>query len=146
MKNIAIFVLTIFFLPNSFASSIHNVKRLYFDLMKDYNENVYPANDQTQDINISVSMSALQLVDLDSFQRHLKFDNFVVADFNGMNTGRCIKQAPYTMLMIHVRSHVFILTYKIHFRRMVIFRSKCDRACLCIIWIHCDINLTRSTK
>jgi hypothetical protein len=33
--------------------------------MKDYNENVYPANDQTQDINISVSMSALQLVDLD---------------------------------------------------------------------------------
>jgi hypothetical protein len=31
--------------------------------MKDYNENVYPANDQTQDINISVSMSALQLVD-----------------------------------------------------------------------------------
>jgi hypothetical protein len=45
-----------------------------------------------------------------------------------MNTGRCIKQAPYTMLMIQVRSHVFILTYKIHFRRMVIFRSKCDRA------------------
>jgi hypothetical protein len=37
---------------------------LYSDLMKDYNENVYPANDQTQDINISVSMSALQLVDL----------------------------------------------------------------------------------
>jgi hypothetical protein len=56
------------------------------------------------------------------------------------------KQAPYTMLMIQVRSYVFILTYKIHFRRMVIFRSKCDRACLCIIWIHCDINLTRSTK
>jgi hypothetical protein len=45
----------------------------------------------------------------------LKFDNFVVADFNGMNTGRCIKQAPYTMLMIQVRFHVFILTYKIHF-------------------------------
>ena len=65
MKNIAIFVLTIFFLQNSFASSIHNVKRLYSDLMKDYNENVYPVNDQTQDINISVSMSALQLVDLD---------------------------------------------------------------------------------
>ena len=65
MKNIAIFVLTICFLQNSFASSIHNVKRLYSDLMKDYNENVYPANDQTQDINISVSMSALQLVDLD---------------------------------------------------------------------------------
>ena len=65
MKNIAIFVLTIFFLQNSFASSIHNDKRLYSDSMKDYNENVYPANDQTQDINISVSMSALQLVDLD---------------------------------------------------------------------------------
>ena len=65
MKNIAIFVLTICFLQNSFASTIQNVKRLYSDLMKDYNQNVYPANDQSQDINILISMGALQLVDLD---------------------------------------------------------------------------------
>jgi hypothetical protein len=41
--------------------------------MKDYNENVYPANDQTQDINISVSMSALQLVDLDEYPDDLQW-------------------------------------------------------------------------
>jgi hypothetical protein len=61
-------------------------------------------------------MSALQLVDLDEISGRfamagilyfswIKFDNFVVADFNGMNTGRCIRQAPNTMLMIQVRSY-----------------------------------------
>lgn len=65
MKNIVIFVLTIFFLYSSFASTIHNAKSLYSDLMKDYNENVFPTNDQSQDINISIAMGALQLVDLD---------------------------------------------------------------------------------